>query len=55
MHFADLLREGDELLEINGIPVIGKSADEIIALMVRIHVLVYYHFLCACGVALLVP
>ena len=40
MHFADLLREGDELLEINGIPVIGKSADEIIALMVRIHVLV---------------
>jgi cystathionine beta-lyase family protein involved in aluminum resistance len=32
--FADLLREGDELLEIDGVPVTGKSADEIIALMV---------------------
>ena len=31
---ADLLREGDELLEVNGIPVIGKSTDEIITLMV---------------------
>lgn len=38
VNFADLLREGDELLEINGVPVTGKSADEIVTLMV--HVLV---------------
>lgn len=40
MNFTDLLREGDELLEINGVPVIGKSADEIVALMVHMHVCV---------------
>ena len=40
MNFADLLREGDELLEINGVPVTGKSADEIVALMVHMHVCV---------------
>lgn len=33
-HITDLLREGDELLEVNGIPVIGKSTDEIVTLMV---------------------
>lgn len=42
MNFADLLREGDELLEINGVPVTGKSVDEIVTLMV--HVLV--HLVC---------
>ena len=31
---ADLLREGDELLEVNGVPVSGKSTDEIVTLMV---------------------
>lgn len=40
MNFIDLLREGDELLEINGVPVTGKSADEIVALMVHMHVCV---------------
>ena len=30
-----VLREGDELLEINGIALMGKSTDEIIRLMVR--------------------
>ena len=39
MDFADLLREGDELLEINGVPVTGKSADDIIALMVCVCVI----------------
>ncbi len=31
---ADMLREGDELLEVNGISVMGKRTDEIIRLMV---------------------
>lgn len=30
-----VLREGDELLEINGIALHGKSTDEIIRLMVN--------------------
>lgn len=30
-----MLREGDELLEVNGISVMGKRTDEIIRLMVR--------------------
>ena len=29
-----VLREGDELLEINGIALMGKSTDEIIRIMV---------------------
>lgn len=32
----DLLREGDELLEVTGVPVSGKSTDEIVTLMVSI-------------------
>ena len=31
---TEVLREGDELLEVNGIPVIGRSTDEIVQLMV---------------------
>lgn len=31
---TEVLREGDELLEVNGIPVIGRSTDEIVRLMV---------------------
>ena len=36
-----VLREGDELLEINGIALIGKTTDEIIRLMVSTS----YHFI----------
>ena len=31
---TEVLREGDELLEVNGIPVMGRSTDEIVRLMV---------------------
>ena len=31
---VDMLREGDELLEVNGIPVTGMRTDEVIRLMV---------------------
>jgi hypothetical protein len=31
-----MLREGDELLEVNGISVMGKRTDEIIRLMVSV-------------------
>lgn len=31
---VDMLREGDELLEVNGISVMGKRTDDIIRLMV---------------------
>jgi MAGUK p55 subfamily protein 5 len=30
---SDVLREGDELLEVNGVPVSGRSTDEIVRLM----------------------
>ena len=33
--YSDVLREGDELLEVNGVPVTGRSTDEIVRLMVR--------------------
>ena len=32
-----MLREGDELLEVNGVPVMGRSTDEIVRLMVSIY------------------
>jgi MAGUK p55 subfamily protein 5 len=32
-HSAEVLREGDELLEVNGVPVAGRSTDEIVRLM----------------------
>lgn len=31
---TDMLCEGDELLEVNGVPVMGKTTDEILRLMV---------------------
>ena len=31
---AEVLREGDEVLEVNGVPVMGRSTDEIVRLMV---------------------
>ena len=31
---AEVLREGDELLEVNGVPVMARSTDEIVRLMV---------------------
>ncbi len=31
---AEVLREGDELLEVDGIPLTGRSTDEIVRLMV---------------------
>ena len=31
---SEVLREGDELLEVNGVPVTGRSTDEIIRIMV---------------------
>ena len=36
-----VLREGDELLEINGIALHGKSTDEIIRLMVNLNSLLF--------------
>ncbi len=36
----DKLREGDELLEVNGIPVAGMRTEDIIHLMVRVCVCV---------------
>ena len=45
---TDMLREGDELLEVNGIPVIGKSTDAIIRLMVGVsyllHPCLFYYY-----------
>jgi len=37
-HFtsSDKLREGDELLEVNGVPVAGKRTEDIIHLMVSL-------------------
>ena len=35
---SDMLREGDELLEVNGISVMGKRTDDIIRLMVHNHI-----------------
>lgn len=32
---SEMLREGDELLEVNGVPVMGRLTDEIVRLMVR--------------------
>ena len=34
---AGVVHEGDELLEINGIPVVGKSTDQIGKLMVSVY------------------
>ena len=31
---SEVLREGDEVLEVNGVPVMGRSTDEIVRLMV---------------------
>ena len=31
---AEVLREGDEVLEVNGVPVMGRSTDEVVRLMV---------------------
>ena len=43
-----VLREGDELLEINGIALIGKTTDEIIRLMVTYSLLSTCTCTCTC-------
>ena len=36
LQYPGLLREGDELLEVNGIQLMGRSTDEVIRLMVSV-------------------
>ena len=33
---SEVLREGDELLEVNGIPIMSRSTDEIVTMMVSV-------------------
>lgn len=44
----EVLREGDELLEVNGVPVMGRSTDEIIRLMVSAHSTHMWLYTCTC-------
>ncbi len=42
MFAADVLREGDELLEINGMPIWDKTTDHLVTLMVSPAIILMY-------------